>query len=340
MTSALVEGVSIRGMASAVPVLQSPLTIEVERFGQEVIEKIVTTTGINNRRVAPASMRASDLCQAAGSKLLSDLNWDPNSVELLVFLSQTADHALPATACTLQHKLGLPKSAAAFDVPLGCSSFSYGLWMASSLLGSMTATRALVLVGDTLTQNVSREERALWTLFGDAGSALALEKSSDAPPMYFELGTDGSGYKHLLLDHQNNSSADVEVLHMDGPAVFSFTLREVPPMINRLLDFSGIKSDTIDKWVFHQANEFILRNLQKRMQIPNEKFVVDLADWGNTSGATIPLAICNSLQSTLESTNQRLLLAGFGVGLSWSGAIVDLSTEVVIPEIIELSESV
>lgn len=338
MTSAVIERIAIRGLASAVPSVESPLIDEAARFGQDAIAKVVATTGIHNRRIAPPDMRASDLCQAAGARLLDSLGWDPSSVGLVVFLSQTADYILPSTACTLQDRLGLPKSAAAFDVPLGCSSYSYGLWIASSLLTTLDTSRALVLVGDTLTQNVSREERALWPLFGDAGTATALEKNSDASPMYFDFGTDGSGYKHLILERSGHGDLEPKTLHMNGPAVFSFTLREVPPMINRLLEFSGVNASEINKWVFHQANEFILRNLQKRIKIPDEKFVVDIANWGNTSGATIPLTICNSLKSDLMLEDQRLFLAGFGVGLSWSAAIIDLPTTIVIPEIIEVGQ--
>jgi len=338
VTSALVENIALRGIASAVPAEISPLSNEVEKFGLDTIAKIVATTGIQNRRIAQPGMRASDLCHVAGSRLLECLDWDPKSVGLIVFLSQTADYVLPSTACTLQDRLGLSKSAAAFDVPLGCSSYAYGLWIASSLLNTLDATRALVLVGDTLTQNVSQNERTLWPLFGDAGTATAIERDPGAPSMHFDFGTDGSGYKHLMIEKPRDNDFAPRTLHMDGPAVFSFTLREVPPMVKRLLDNSQTEATEIDKWVFHQANEFILRNLQKRLRVPDEKFVVDLANWGNTSGATIPLAICSSLREALRQKDQRLLLAGFGVGLSWGAAIVQTSTSIVLPEIIEVSQ--
>jgi 3-oxoacyl-[acyl-carrier-protein] synthase-3 len=336
MTSAVVEGVRIRGFASGVPEHESPLSNDYERFGKDAVRRIVSSTGIKNRRLASEGLSAADLCQAAADRLMKSLNWQPESVELLIFLSQTGDFVIPATACALQDRLGLPKTAVAFDVPLGCSSYAYGLWIASSLLLTLKTTRALILVGDTLTAHVSKDDRALWPLFGDAGTATAIEVDLDAPPMFFEFGTDGSGFKHLLIDKAVNGDVADQNLHMDGVAVFSFSLREVPPMVKRLLESSHIEAETIDKWVFHQANEFILRNLQKRLKIPNEKFVVDLANWGNTSGATIPLAICSSLREDLRHRNHLLLLAGFGVGLSWSAAIVEIPQSIVIPEIIEI----
>lgn len=339
MTSSVVGGVTIRGLACAVPDMEWPLSKDAERFGTEQLDKIAASTGIRNRRLAPENLTAADLCEQAAERLLNDLNWERESIGLLIFISQTPNFAMPATACTLQDRLGLSKDVAAFDVNLGCSGYAYGLWLASSLLMTLPQKRALVLVGDTLSHHVNRDERSLWPLFGDAGTATAVEKDNDASAMYFELGTDGSGYSHLKLENLTNESNEKAWLHMNGPAVFSFTLREVPSMIRRLIELADVTAESIDRWVFHQANEFILRNLQKRLQISDEKFIVDLSEWGNTSGATIPLAIVSSLKSELKDRSLRLIVAGFGVGLSWSSALIELSSDVVIPDIIEVPTS-
>lgn len=339
MTSALLGGVALRGIAAAVPTLQSPLSDEIERFGAEAVEKVASSTGIRNRRVASAGLSTADLCEAAGRRLLNDLGWDPTSVGLVILVTQTPEFELPASACVLQDRLGLGKDTAALDVNLGCSSYAYGLWLASSLLKSMPQGRALVLVGDTLTKRVDRTDRALWPLFGDAGTATALERDDQAPDMSFDVGTDGSGWRHLVIRRGDDGAATPsETLHMDGPAVFSFTLREVPPMVKRLTTAAGASLDEVDYVVFHQANEFILRNLQKRLKVPDEKFIVDLAQWGNTSGATIPLAIVSSLREQLTRRRHRLLLAGFGVGLSWSSVLLDVDPSVVIPPVVEVDE--
>ena len=320
------------------PDLESPLVDDISSLGKEAVEKICANTGILSRRIAPLHVTAADLCESAAKALLERLDWDPTSVGLVVFMTQTPDFQIPSTACLLQERLGLSKDTAAFDVNLGCSAYAYSLWLASSLLGTMSHKRALVLVGDTLTRHVERSDRALWPLFGDAGTATALEQSSDAPPMTFELGTDGSGWDHLLIENRNpETSLDSSKLQMDGPAVFSFALREVPPMVNRLIGDAGTDLDSVDHVVLHQANQFILRTLQKRLKIPDNKFVVDLAKWGNTSGATIPLAIVSSIRDQLSAGSHRLLLAGFGVGLSWSAAVVDVNQAVVIPPIVEVT---
>lgn len=335
MTSARIGGVAIRGLAAAVPAAQSPLSEEVGRFGAEAVQKLSASTGIRNRRVAPQALTTADLCEAAARELLEALEWETSSVGLVIVITQTPEFRLPATACLLQDRLGVGTEAAAFDVNLGCSGYAYGLWLASSLLTTTARSRALVLVGDTLTKHVDRSDRALWPLFGDAGTATALERDDDATEMAFDLGTDGSGWRHLVI----NSASDekfLDTLHMDGPAVFSFTLREVPPMVKRVLDTADSSMEDIDFVVFHQANEFILRNLQKRLKVPDEKFVVDLAQWGNTSGATIPLAIVSSLRDCLIQRRHRLLLAGFGVGLSWSSAVLELDASVVIPPVISI----
>lgn len=339
MTFATVKDVAFRGLASAVPAVTSPLSLENERFGADVISKISISTGIVDRRIAPSELKASDLCVAAAQCLLAELKWEPDSVELLIFITQTPDFDAPSTACTIQDRLGLPKTAAAFDISLGCSGYAYGLWVAGSLLRSLNAGRALVLVGDTLTHRISRDERALWPLFGDAGSATALEIDPNSPVMYFELGTDGSGFKHLLLERSTFSDQGPPMLHMDGLEVFSFALREVPPMVRRLLDRANLEVEDIDQWVFHQANEFILHNLQKRLKIPAERFTVDLAQWGNTSGASIPLAISSSLRSAFGEKEQRILLAGFGIGLSWSSVILEVPRNVVLPSIVEVTSA-
>jgi len=339
VTFATVKDVAFRGLASAVPSVTSPLTLEKERFGADVISKISINTGIVDRRIAPPEMKASDLCIAAAQCLLAELKWEPGSVELLIFLTQTPDFDAPSTACTIQDRLGLPKAAAAFDISLGCSSYAYGLWVAGSLLRSLGKGRALVLVGDTLTHRISRENRTIWPLFGDAGSATALEVDVKSPVMHFELGTDGSGFKHLLIERSIFGDQGPPQLHMDGLEVFSFALREVPSMVKRLLDKTNLEVEDIDQWVFHQANEFILRNLQRRLKIPDERFTVDLAQWGNTSGASIPLAISSSLRSTFGAKEQRLLLAGFGIGLSWSSVILDVPCNVAMPPIVEVTSA-
>jgi 3-oxoacyl-[acyl-carrier-protein] synthase-3 len=287
--------------------------------------------------------------------LLEALDWAPSSLDLIVFVSQTGDYQLPATACVLHGRLDLPKSAAAFDVGLGCSGYVYGLWIASTLLASSNGGRALLLVGDTLTRTISPGDRSLVPLFGDAGTATALERDEATVPIPIVTGTDGSGSGFLVIpssgmrlprtpetaersEREGGNVRGDQDLFMDGSSIFAFTLREVPQLVRDVIEHARIDPDQIDHWLFHQANQFMMDHLRRRVKAPEEKFVVDLADWGNTSSPSIPLAMTTSLRDSLTSGPRTLLLAGYGVGLSWSGAILTTPTGFVAPPLLEVSE--
>ena len=290
---------------------------------------------MRERPAAYDGMCTSDLCFAAADRLLSDLGWPRDSVDALIFVSQTPDYRLPATACTLQQRLRLSKRCAAFDIGLGCSGHVYGLWVASSLIAAGGAKRALLLTGDTSTYFCSPLDRSVALLFGDAGTATAIEADAAAPPMHFVLGTDGSGRDNLIVpaggfrrphapdtavraagDDGNSRSA--EDLFMNGAEIFTFTLREVPPLITAVLDGAGWSKDDVDAFVFHQANQFMLQHLAKRLKLPKEKFVLAMEEFGNTSSASIPLALSVRLARPLGERACKTVLAGFGVGYSWA----------------------
>lgn len=330
MVTSRLEEVSLRGIACAVPKAASPLALDAERFGVDALKKVTESTGITSRRIAPPGMRTSDLGVAAAQSLLSELGWEPESVSLLVVATQTPDYEMPATSNSLQCRLGIPKGSAALDIALGCSGYPYGLWATGSLLRATSGSRALLVVGDTLTKRVSRDDRTLWPLFGDAVSATALEMDTSASPIQFDLGSDGRGQEDLIIMRADNvPDVNPGTLTMHGPAVFSFALREVPAMVRRVLTAADISTPDVDRWVFHQANALILRTLQKRLSLEDEKFVIDLAEWGNTSGASIPLALAAAIRSSKPVTDVKTMLVGFGVGLSWGAALLDISPDTV-----------
>ena len=301
-----------------------------------------------------AGVCTSDLCEAAARKLLAALNWTPDSVDALIFVSQTPDYLLPATSCSLHGRLRLSKQCAAFDLNLGCSGYVYGLWIASQLVvGGLK--RVLLLVGDTISRIVSPLDRSAVPLFGDAGTATALERDENNMPWVFELGTDGSGQEHLIVPaggfrHPRTSTTSLrtkreggnirsdEDLFMDGAEVFSFTLKVVPPLFKSILTAANWTVDTTDSFVMHQANQFMLQYLAKRMKLPPEKVVLSLGQFGNTSSASIPLALTHSLADRLRESNMRLLLAGFGVGFSW-GAVALACGPIVIPELVTVDST-
>jgi 3-oxoacyl-[acyl-carrier-protein] synthase-3 len=335
------SGIRLVGLWAAVPHATGTVADLAARFGEAESRKIAESTGVVERRIASAETCASDLCFEAARNLLADLAWDPSSVDALVFVSQTADHALPATACLLQQRLGLPSSCAALDVSLGCSGYMYGLWLVGSLVKSGAASRVLLLVGDTMTRLVNPLDRSTAPVFGDAGTATALEAAPHDPRSWtFDLGTDGAGSEHLRVPagrfrmpsteqtrtatvrEAGNSRSD-ENLFMDGAEVFAFTQRVVPPLIKDVLGSAGKTSADLDYVVFHQANEFMLRFLAKKLGLPPDKVVVGLKRFGNTTSPSIPLAMATELAAPLKAGPLTLLMAGFGVGWSWGAAVVE-----------------
>jgi 3-oxoacyl-[acyl-carrier-protein] synthase-3 len=352
-----IQGVRLAGIASAAPDQVADLAGSIQAFGGEEVEKILSSTGTRRRRLAeqtPPRMCVSDLCTVAVPRLLQDLGWDRDSVDALIFVSQSPDYRLPATACILQVRLGLSKNCAAFDVNLGCSGYVYGLWLAGSMIASRTIRRALVMVGD-INPFFSPRDRSTALLFGDAAAVTALEYSADAEPMWFVLGTDGRGYKNLIIpagayrippseqtrirkEAENGNIRGMEDLFMNGSEIFAFTLREVPGMIRSVLQKANWSTEVTDAFVFHQANEFMLNHLAKRMKIPSEKVPLSLGEYGNTSSASIPLTISHCLRSRISSEPMNLVMAGFGVGLSW-GAVAARCGPIVAPPVIEVDRS-
>lgn len=339
----LVNNVRITGLACAVPEAVSEVLSLAELFGDENVEKIISSTGVERRHIVVDEC-ASDLCLAAALQLMADMAIDPKSIDTLIFVSQTHDYTLPATACILQEKLGMSLDAAAFDITLGCSGYVYGLWVASSLLSAGGSKRALLLVGDTISKLVSETDRTVAALFGDAGSATLLEYDNNALDIPFLLGTDGRGAKNLFVPaggfrDRKGIAALVDAsevrgpfdLYMNGAEIFAFSLKRVPGMVNALRELTESTGINIDKYVFHQANRFMLQHLSKRMKLPAEKVVLTVKDYGNTSGASIPLAICSSSDIGEDSIGARYLLAGFGVGYSWAGCVVDLDQAYISP---------
>jgi 3-oxoacyl-[acyl-carrier-protein] synthase-3 len=235
---------------------------------------------------------------------------------------------------------------------LGCSGYIYGLWICSGLIAT-GCKRVLLLAGETASRMVSPNDRTTVPLFGDAGTATALE-SDGSTPIHFQLGTDGAGYKHLImpagtstgrLPHSvetmtRSPQADTNIrgqedLFMNGAEVFAFTLREVPPMISELMKRSAWTNDEVDRFFLHQANEFMLVHLARRMGLPPAKVPMILKDFGNTSSASIPLTITLTAREILAKQKLKLVLAGFGVGLSWGACALEMES-IVAPALVEV----
>ena len=331
------SGTSILAVRYALPD-QSLTFAELEgRFGSDMMKRVLSGSGIRNRRVAPAGMCGSDYAFEAAVQLLDEENVDRRSIDLLIMCTQTPDYLLPTTACVLHERLGLKHECACFDINLGCSQYVYGLSVAHSMITAGVATRALVLTGDTLTRTLHPYDRAVVPLLADGGSAtLVGPVAAGEGFLRFKLGTDGSGHRHLMIPasgfrrprspetSQEASDADgnvrsAENLHMSGAAIFHFAISTVPPVIMNLLKELGLGMEAIDLFVFHLANKYMLA---RKLKIPDEKMFYFIEEVGNTSGTTVPIALCEAWRAGKVAPGKKILLIGFGVGLSWAATVI------------------
>lgn len=307
-----------------------------EAYPDWTAEKIFEKTGIRERRVVQEGECASDLAFAAAERLLGV---GAKDADYLLFCTQTPDYLLPTTACLLQHRLGLPTTCAALDFNLGCSGYIYGLSLSHSLLQSGAAKKVLLLTADTYTRLIHPQDKSTRTIFGDAGTATLLDRESGVRLHSFVLGSDGAGAEQLMvkvrgarfprgdglpttIDDSGNVH-DPACLYMNGPEIFNFTLKAVPKLVRDVLERAKLSLDEVDLVVFHQANAFMLEHLRRKLGILPEKFVLHLEYCGNTVSSTIPLALEQAIASGRLRRGMKVLLAGFGVGYSWGGCILE-----------------
>lgn len=346
-----IPNIRIKGIASAVP-KDVYDNFDYELLSDKEKQILAKMTGVEKRRVAPKGLTTSDLCEVAAKKLLEDLSWNPDEIDILVFISQSRDYLIPATAGILQHKLGLSKNCMAYDISLGCSGYVYGLSTVGAQMSAGGLKKALLMVGDVSTQNTGYNDKSTFPLFGDAGTVTALEYDEKAPKMSFNLQTDGSGYRAIIIEDggiRNLVSPDSfteeqitdgikrNKLHiaLDGVEVFNFSLREVNPNIKNLLKETGKELDEIQYFILHQANKLMNETIRKQLRMPEEKFPLSIQEFGNTSSASIPLTLNYCLQEELRNEKLQLLLSGFGVGLSWGSVILE-TNKISSPDIIEI----
>ncbi|VXD01035.1 ketoacyl-ACP synthase III [Sphingomonas sp. 8AM] len=327
-TVARTRGSRIAGVVSCVPPRIVDNAYFTDRFGDKVND-VVKMTGVQTRHWVEPGVTTSDLCARAANRLLDGLAWGRDTIDAVVFVSQTPDFRLPATACTLQDRLGLRTGIVAFDVPLGCSGYPYGLWLAMMMAQTGAARRVLLLVGDTSTIMNDPDDRSTVMLFGDAGTATAIEAAPEAPEATFILGTDGGGAENLIVPkgafrtcagHAKFGNFPADTLYMDGGEIFNFTLKAVPALIRDTMEAATHEVGDYDAFVLHQANAFMIRHLAKKAKLDPARVPINIDRYGNTSSATIPLVMSSDLSSALTSGERLLGLFGFGVGYSWASA--------------------
>lgn len=334
------KNVGIKAMSACVPKNVARNKDLSYLIPEEEIIKTIQNIGISEHRYVDPEVCSSDLCQKAAELLMRDNDIEPSSIDMLIFLSQTPDYHQPSTSPLLQHKLGLSKKCACFDVSLACSGYVYGLSIAYAFASMPGIDNVLLLVGETMSKTVSKYDKVSMPLFGDAGTATLITKGEFGESV-FSLNSDGSGSDVIKMPYggyRNQSSAEGlverkddhgnirngEQFYMDGIGVFNFGIKEEPKDIKLLLQESGLNIGDIDLLIYHQANRFMTDFFSKKLKISSEKTPYCLDRYGNTSSASIPLTIVSELENKYPERN-KVVLSGFGAGLSWGSALVNLS---------------
>ncbi|MGA2084588.1 MAG: ketoacyl-ACP synthase III [Terracidiphilus sp.] len=311
-----------------------------QEFPEWSVEKIEEKTGIAERWIAAEGECSSDLGTAAALKLFASGVCKPDDIDFILFCTQSPDHFLPTSACVMQERLGIPTSAGALDFNLGCSGFVYGLGLAKALVETGQATNVLLVTGETYSKFIHRQDKSVRTLFGDAGAA-TLVRGVDGNDEFigpFVYGTDGCGAKNLIvpsggmrqrqapieeatMDLDGNVRSEAN-LYMNGSEIFAFTLQAVPRLVQQLLARTGKNLDDIDLFVFHQANQYMLDHLRKKLKISADRFFVGMRHCGNTVSCTIPIALKQAAEEGRIQPGHLVMLVGFGVGYSWGATLI------------------
>lgn len=334
----------ITGMLTVVP--QKSVSFEDEManfsFSPAKSKKLALVMGYKNHRVATDGQTSSDFCLFGLNYLIDNGYLNKSDVDALVMVTQTPDYQMPPTSNVLQGKLGLRNDVLCMDINQGCAGFELGLIQCCMLLEQPSINKVVLLNADVMSPKVSRNDRNSWPLVGDAASITILEKTTDDSVIHCNIKMDGTGAEVLmipaggarlphsektaeLVEDEAGNKRSLDNLVMKGDEVFNFVQREVPPMIKHLFDVSGVNKDDVDWFMFHQPNKFMLNKVADAIGVPYEKIPANIVEnFGNASGVTVPTAICFNLGEKLETESYKVCVAGFGVGLTWSSALLEI----------------
>jgi len=352
LTKKTFSGIKISGISAAVPKNIIDNMAAHPQLSNEEKEKTIKLTGVRQYRKAGSDICASDLCQKAAELLMKTMDILPESIECILFVSQTPDYRLPSTACLLQDKLSCSKDTLAFDINLGCSGFVYGLYVASSFIQGGGLNRVLLLCGDTQTKLCHHEDKNVSLILGDAGTATLIEKDPAAQPIYMKFMTDGSRYDKLIIPaggfrqpstpetreiikQPDGGLRSKEHLFMDGMEIFNFSVTDVVKTIQAYMDEMKINSEDFDYLILHQANKFMTDKIARKLKFASDKVPYSLEIYGNTACSSIPLTISHHFSLQPSLLRKHCLLSGFGVGLSWG--LVDIVLDgIACPPVLEI----
>lgn len=339
------QGIKVSGMACVVPKQVVKTEYYKEIFGEKEVDKFMAMTGIVQTRRTSHHQTASDMAYTAAKRLMKHKGLKPEEVKALVFGTHSPDYRRPASAFVVQKRLGLSTDAAVFDISLGCSSTVYGLQVVSSMMQNSDIEKAILIIGDTAGKTTNIKDRASQMLVGEAAVAILLEKDENAKPIQSLLRSDGAGFKYLIVPgggYRNiDASGKEEVCKdgnprslqnsfMQGTSVFTFTISDVPKAIKDYMQWTNTTVENYDVFAFHQANGLILKKVAKKIGIPEEKLPITLNTYGNTSGASQILTLCDKYGAETDG-KVTALLVGFGVGISWGVTALEIEVKHILP---------
>lgn len=344
------DNIRIAGVSSAVPTQRVSLEEFVDDFGRDTVDKFTKMTGVREFHKTLDHQTASDLGYAAAKRLLEHKHVSRDEIGALVFIAHSVDYRRPATACVLHKRLGLSKECAAFDIGLGCSATVYGLQVVSSMLANSDISKALLITGETLTKMVNPKDKSIAMLFGDGGSALLIEKAENSQidvllrsdgERYNAIIAPAGGYRNMNAPREDMMWPDGNIrnlynTYMNGTDVFSFSISEVPQAVRDFMEKTGKGVEEYDCFAFHQANQYISKQLSKKLKIPMEKMPICLDRYGNTSAPAPTLALCDRY-GEMSGEQVKTMFCCFGVGLSWGVASATINVDDILP-IIETDE--
>lgn len=347
-----IQNVKMAGVAAAVP-KKVVKTTDFDFFTPEEAETFNNTVGIKSRHLGPDTMCASDMCQAAAERLLADLGWEKESIDVLIFESVTGDYKTPPTSCILQDRLGLTENCFCMDIPMGCCGCMYAITVGGNLLTTGNVKRALLLIGDTALRMGSMKDKSRVPLFGDCGTAVALEYDPNATDIIVDFHTYGKGYEALMTPHggfrhpaipesfeyedfgNGIVRAPIHTL-INGMNVFSFAISRPPKSIEAFMaDYQIDRNTDVDYYLIHQANKMIVDRIVKKLKLPTDKVPYNLEEFGNLGGASIPSLMVTRLREQLMKEEKTLLMSSFGLGLSW-GTMMMKTQPMIVSELVEI----
>lgn len=344
------KGIGIKSLSVTVPKSKVETIKQTDLLSEEQLVSFIEATGVKERRIADDDVCSSDLCYDAALNLLNKTEVQPSEINALIFLSQTPDYRVPGTSIILQDKLKLSKTTLAFDVNMTCSGYVYGLFLAYSLAQNEGIKNVLLLVGETLSKITSKKDKSTGLLLGDGGSATLITQDDKYGESFFSLNTDGSYHETVIIpgggfrnmsssetlrdkQYEDGSQRNDEQIRMDGMEVFSFAITEMPKDVKRLLNFAEKEVVSINKFIFHQANKYMINVIAKKLKVDFLKILFSIEKYGNTSGVSIPLNIAD--QKSNISNNDILLLNAVGAGFSWGTVILKL-VDIIILDVNEI----